>query len=176
MEVRMGISRPEERTGSMDQGESEKGGEKFESRPVMERTAATVGKVVGKVEKEVVDDGVVIAGDADEIAQETADVSPEGRPGDPKTGPAGLRLEVLLGFFVVVCIAVALGLFMNVLAGVLALVIGTLAILFNPVVGATTQRANEREAVAEHHKTDDPNTVVVRTTSKRQERRESRTM
>src|SRR5688572_26020108 len=91
MEVRMGISRPEERTGSMDQGESEK----FESRPVTERTAATVGKVVGKVEKEVVDDGVVIAGDADEIAQETADLSPEGRPGDPKTGPAGLRLEVL---------------------------------------------------------------------------------
>jgi hypothetical protein len=132
--------------------------------------------LAAEVEKEAVADKVVIAGDPEQIAEETAEVSPERRPGDPKTGPNGLRLEILAGVLIVLCFAVALGWWVNILAGVLAALIGILSIVLNPVIGAASQRAIDREEVAEHHLGRDPDTVVVRTTSKRKERREARTM
>lgn len=146
------------------------------SSSITKPTASERQAAAKTTRKPEVDESVVIPGDAEQIAQETADVSPEKRPGDPKTGPNGLRLEVLVGFFLVVCFAIGLGLWVNVAAGVAAGVVGTLGLMVNPVVAAASQRANEREAVAEHHKRDDPDAVVIRTTSKRKERRESGVM
>lgn len=131
-------------------------------------------RAMDEVEKAAVEEGVVIAGDAEQIAQETEEISPERRPGDPKTGPSGIRLEILLGYFIILCFAVALGVWVNIPAGIAAAVIGTLAIAINPVVGAATRRAAEREIVAEQHKPEDPDAIVVRTTSKRKEERLSR--
>lgn len=173
----MGTFKPEEHTGSMGGPTGGPMGEPIKVAADAPSPAPARRVVVEKTERrESHEESVTIPGDPEVIAEETAQVSPEGRPGDPKTSPKGLRLEVLFGYFIVVCFAAALGWWVNPVAGVLALVIGTLAILFNPVVGATSQRANEREAVADNHKTDEPGTVVVRTTSKRQERRESRMM
>jgi hypothetical protein len=162
----MAPNKPDTPNGPVDSNEAG-GGTNHES--TMEALAA-------EVEKEAVADKVVIAGDPEQIAEETAEVSPERRPGDPKTGPNGLRLEILAGLLIVLCFAVALGFWVNILAGVLAALIGILSIVLNPVIGAASQRAIDREEVAEHHLGRDPDTVVIRTTSKRKERREARTM
>lgn len=137
---------------------------------------SSMEELAQEIGKEAVADKVVIAGDREEITKETAEASPERRPGDPRAGPNGLRLEMLAGLLIVLCFAVALGWWVNPLAGVLAALIGILSIVLNPVMGAASQRANDREEVAEHHLGRDPDTVVIRTTSKRKERREARTL
>lgn len=120
-------------------------------------------------------DVMIIEGNAEQIARETAAVSPENRPADPKMGPRALRLEVLAMWVVVLALALALGVFMNPLAGVAAFAIGTIGLMFNPVVGAANERATEREPIAEHHREAAEGEVTIRTTSRRKERRFNRT-
>jgi hypothetical protein len=122
------------------------------------------------------DPKLIIPGDPDRIAVETARLSPENLPADPKSGPKALRLQILALWFLVLILAVCLGIWINVFAGVAALAIGTVGLMFNPVVGAAEQRAEEREVIARRHAERDPDEVVVRTTSKREERRMGRTI
>jgi hypothetical protein len=119
-------------------------------------------------------DVVIIEGNAEQIARETAAVSPENRPADPKMGPKALRLEVLALWGLVLVLSIALGVFMNPFAGIAAFAIGTIGVMFNPVVGAASKRAEEREPIAEHHRTTQEGEVTIRTTSRRKERRFNR--
>ena len=119
---------------------------------------------------------VVIPGSRQQIEEETARISPEKRPADPKVGPKGLRLQVLFLWLAFLALAITLGLAVNVFVGIVTIVLGTIGLLFNPVVGATEKRAEEREIIADHHHQPEPGEVVVRTTSKRKERRFNRSM
>lgn len=117
---------------------------------------------------------LIIPGNRETIEEETTRISPEKRPADPKIGPKGLRLQVLFLWLVFIALAITLALTVNIFVGVVTFVLGTLGLLFNPVVGATEKRAEEREIVAEHHRQPEAGEVVVRTTSKRKERRFNR--
>jgi hypothetical protein len=119
---------------------------------------------------------VVIPGSRETIEEETTRISPEKRPADPKVGPKGLRLQVLFLWLAFLALAITLGLMVNIYVGVVTIALGTIGLLFNPVVGATEKRAEEREIIAEHHREPEPGEVVVRTTSRRKERRFNRMM
>lgn len=122
------------------------------------------------------DPNLVIPGDHERIATETARISPENRPADAKAGPRALRLEILALWGLVVLLSVGIGIWVNPFAGVAAFAIGTVGLMFNPVVGAAEKRAEERRVIARRHTDSEPGEVVVRTTSKREERRIGRTL
>ena len=98
----------------------------------------------------------VIPGAPDEIAREVQQVSPEGRPGDPKAGPAAIRSERLIAVLIVVIAVAASSLWVGWIAAVIALVVGGLALLFNPVMAAAGQRAAERVEVVERRDSGGP--------------------
>lgn len=104
----------------------------------------------------------VIPGDETEIAEDTAELGPEGRPGDPKVGPRAIRAEILVGFVIVGLFAAGLAYWLGIIAGSLAFVLGMLALLLNPVVGAASQRAVDREEVLARHLHDE--IIVVKDT------------
>lgn len=139
------------------------------------RTAADAARPSAPKTDESPDDVLIIPGDRDQIAAKTAAISPENRPADPKMGPKALRLEVVGLWLVFLAVAVCVGIWVNVFAGAVTLVLGTVGLMFNPVVGAAEKRAEERTLVVEQQRQRDPNDVVVRTTSRRKEERMHRT-
>lgn len=84
------------------------------------------------------------------------DISPEGRPGDPKAGPRFLRWQSWAILFVVLTVAVIAGFAFNWVAGVVAFIFWSGAIFLNPVFGAARERATERERVVEGKTTPQP--------------------
>lgn len=91
----------------------------------------------------------IMPGPAEEIAEEVAAEGVEGRPADVRAGPRMLWGELAIVVALVVGSAVALGIWLGWLAGLAGLGFGILALLFNPVVGATLNRAHDRDVVAQ---------------------------
>lgn len=91
----------------------------------------------------------VMPGSAEIVAQEVDVVSPEGRPGDPKAGPAALRSERYIAVLLVMIAVAASSIWVGWIAAVIALVVGGLALMFNPVMAAAGQRAEDRVEVLE---------------------------
>jgi len=89
----------------------------------------------------------VIPGTPERAARDVQAVSPEGRPGDPKSGPARIRSEMLVAALIVVVAVAASAIWVGWIAGVAALVIGGLALVFNPVMAAAGERAKDRVEV-----------------------------
>lgn len=91
----------------------------------------------------------VISGSAENVAREVRDVSPEGTPGDPKAGPATIRSERYIAVLLVIIAVAASSIWVGWIAAVIALVVGGMALLFNPVMAAAGQRAEDRAEVIE---------------------------
>jgi len=92
---------------------------------------------------------MTIPGSQESAAQEVNVVSPEGRPthSDAKAGPGRVWMEMSIVALVIVAVAAAIGAFFNIWAGLVALAIGLLALVLNPVMGATVLRAKDRAEV-----------------------------
>lgn len=97
----------------------------------------------------------IMQGPAEEVAEEVAAEGPEGRPADVRAGPRMLWSELAIMAGLVAAAAVAFGVWLGWLAGLAAMAFGLLALVFNPVVGATLNRAHDRDVVAHRrtHKT-----------------------
>ncbi len=90
-------------------------------------------------------------GDHEHAAEEIKAVSPEGLPGDAGAGPGALSVTMLAMFGLVLLAAMAGGIVLGWPAGVAILAIGSLALLANPVMIATTQRVKDRKEVLREH-------------------------
>ncbi len=90
-----------------------------------------------------------ISGSREAAAQDVQRVSPEGRPADPKAGPARIRSERLVAAAIVVVAVAASAIWVGWIAAVVALVVGGIALTFNPVMAAAGQRAKDRVEVIE---------------------------
>ena len=86
---------------------------------------------------------------AERAAKDIADIGVEGRPADAKSGPGMLRLEMLGMLAALVVVAVLVGFFAGWVLGGAMFVIGFLALLFNPVMGATAYRERDRREAVE---------------------------
>lgn len=115
--------------------------------PAQRRSALSDEPTAGQV----ADATVVMPGSSEQIAAETAAVSPEGMPADPKAGPRGLRLELLVAVVAVSAISIGLGFWFGPAVGVVTFLIAGLFLLFNPVFGATMGRAKDRKEVLMNH-------------------------
>lgn len=93
----------------------------------------------------------IMPGPREEVAEEVAEIGVEGRPADVRAGPRMLWSELLIAIGLVVAASVAVGIWLGWLAGLSMLGFGTLALVFNPVVGAALNRARDRDAVAHRH-------------------------
>ncbi len=92
----------------------------------------------------------VIPGSAEQAARDVQAVSPEGRPADPNAGPAKLRGERVIAALLVIAIVAAASVYwIGWFAGIAALVVGGMALFFNPVMFAAGQRAEDRAEVIE---------------------------
>lgn len=94
---------------------------------------------------------LVMPGPPQQVAEEIAQIGVEGRPADVKAGPKMLWYELAFIVGLIVVMAVGVGLWLSWFAGFVVLGLGFLALLFNPVVGATLARARDREVVAHRH-------------------------
>lgn len=93
----------------------------------------------------------IMPGPEAEVAEEVAAEGVEGRPADVRAGPRMLRSELAVIVVLLLGASVGLGAWLGWLVGLAFLGFGTLALLFNPVVGATLSRARERDVVAHRH-------------------------
>lgn len=86
-------------------------------------------------------------------ARDIAAIGVEGRPADASSGPGMLRLEMLAMLAVIAVVALGVGFFSRswVLGGAL-LVIGSLALFLNPVIGATAHRERDRREAADQER------------------------
>lgn len=89
---------------------------------------------------------MTISGTPEAAAEKVDHVSVEGRPspGDAKSGPGKIRLEIILAIGVVVLITLGIGLWFGPWAGLAALAVGAAAVMFNPVIGAAMLRVGDR--------------------------------
>jgi hypothetical protein len=85
---------------------------------------------------------------APQAAEDIARVSVEGRPADAKSGPGMLMLEMGFILVLVAAVSVATGIWVGWGLGVAMFVVGSLALMCNPVIGATAMRARDRQEVA----------------------------
>lgn len=90
--------------------------------------------------------------DEETAARDIAAVSVEGRPGNASAGPGLLLIEMGMLVVVVLTVAVALGWGLGWVYGGAALVLGGLAILFNPVMGAAALRVRDRQIAARNER------------------------
>lgn len=118
---------------------------------VPEDLKGTPTETTEKVAEKAADKTIVMPGTSADVAKETAAISPEGLPGDPKTGPRGLRLELIVAVLGVAAVSVGLGIWFSPAVGVVMFLIVGLFLLFNPVFGATLGRAKERKEVLLSH-------------------------
>ncbi len=95
----------------------------------------------------------IMPGPREEVAEEVAAEGVEGRPADVRAGPRMLWSELAIMGALVAAAAIAFGVWLGWLGGLAAMAFGLLALVFNPVVGATLNRAHDRDVVA-HRRTD----------------------
>jgi hypothetical protein len=90
-----------------------------------------------------------IAGTPEAAAEKVNQVSPEGRPapGDAKSGPHRIAAEMLIAAGVVLLGSVGIGLYFGLGAGLASLGIALVALAFNPVMGASALRIQDRSRV-----------------------------
>lgn len=88
---------------------------------------------------------VRLPGTPKENADTVQSISPEGRPADSGLGPWGLWGLVIVVGGVLLLGAVLLGVFVHWGLGIGTLLLGGLFMLMNPVIGAASQRAHDRE-------------------------------
>ncbi len=92
---------------------------------------------------------MVMPASAERAARDIAAIGVEGRPADAKSGPGMLRVEMLAMLAALIIIAVLVGIFAGWVLGSVMLVVGVLALVFNPVMGATAYREKDRRVAAE---------------------------
>ncbi|MDX2131651.1 MAG: hypothetical protein SFY69_06340 [Planctomycetota bacterium] len=95
-------------------------------------------------------------GTPEEAASEIREVSPEGRPGDAKTGPGGIMLWMAAALVFVIVVSVVVGWWVDWPVGAMVFAIGTIGLLSNPSIYAAASRAKERGAVIRQHRHDHP--------------------
>jgi hypothetical protein len=105
------------------------------------------------IQERLVDEPLKMPASAERAAKDISDVSVEGRPADAKAGPSMLRLEMLGMLAGIVLVSVGIGFWAGWGLGVAMLVVGTLALMFNPVLGATAYRAQDRKKAADQERT-----------------------
>lgn len=89
---------------------------------------------------------------AAQAADDIARIGPEGRPADARSGPGMLMLEVGFVFVLVAAASIATGIWVGWGLGLAMFVVGGLALMINPVIGATAMRTKERqEAASQEH-------------------------
>lgn len=89
-------------------------------------------------------------------AEEIEAVSPEGKPADANTGPGSIWLMLVGAWVLLAIVAVVIGSTLSWAMAALMLVLGTLGMIFNPVVLASMSRAKERREVLHHHEQGHP--------------------
>lgn len=94
-------------------------------------------------------DELLMPATAEQAARDIQRESVEGRPGDPTSGPALLRMELYLLLGVLLVIAVGMGIWVGPMLGIATFVVGALALVLNPVAGATAMRIGDRVDAAE---------------------------
>lgn len=94
---------------------------------------------------------LVMPGPREQVAEEVASIGVEGRPADAKAGPGMLWMELKIVGLIVLAISIIIGWWMGWAVGLAVLAISWLMLLFNPVVGATLNRAHDRKVVAKRH-------------------------
>ena len=93
---------------------------------------------------------MVMPGSAEENREKIAAVSPEGRPGDPKSGPGTLYLLLVMAALGVTITVAIIAPWIGWPAAVMTLGFGIFAFAVNPEVFATFQRAKDRREVLDH--------------------------
>lgn len=119
--------------------------------PLREVNTADAGRSSNAAEKAVEEHPFIMPGPASEVAEEVAAEGVEGRPADVRAGPRMLWGELLIVLVLVVGAAAGAGIWLGWQGGLAVLAVGTLALLLNPVVGATLGRARDRDVVAHRH-------------------------
>ena len=94
-------------------------------------------------------------GDADEVARETAQVGVEGEPADPKVGPGAILLGLAGVFVLLVIVSLVLTWTVSSTTGVAVFAIGSLGLVFNPVVTAALMRARDKQDIVDEHRSED---------------------
>lgn len=94
---------------------------------------------------------VVMPGSVESIQEEVAQISPEGRPADVKSGPGAIMLTLAGLFSLLLIVSIVMGTLVNWATAAAVFGVGCLALLLNPVVMAALMRARERDVVAERH-------------------------
>lgn len=89
-------------------------------------------------------------GTASESAQDTAAVGGEGTPPDPRAGPGVLWRELVLVLLLLTGLSIAAGLWLGWAPGIVSFAISLIALLMNPVIGATIARAHDRRVVIDY--------------------------
>ena len=98
---------------------------------------------------------LVMPGDADEVARETAQVGVEGEPADPKVGPGAILLGLAGVFVLLVIVSLVLTWTVSSTTGVAVFAIGSLGLVFNPVVTAALMRARDKQDIVDEHRSED---------------------
>lgn len=86
----------------------------------------------------------VMPGTPEQAATNVERVSPEGRPGVAVAGPGTLWLTLAAIWLGLAVVALILSVMLSWAVGLAVLAIGSLALMLNPVLGAVTQRAEDR--------------------------------
>jgi len=81
-------------------------------------------------------------------ARDVARIGVEGRPADAKAGPRMLRMQMLFFALGLLVLSGGVALWLGWQLGLALLVLSMLALLLNPVFGATGMRADDREKAA----------------------------
>lgn len=92
-------------------------------------------------------DAVTSAEEKEQLAEEIAHESPEGRPADARSSPALLRGEVLMVIGGLAAVGLLLGVLVRPAIGLAFAGIALMAIVLNPVVVTTLLRVKDREVV-----------------------------
>lgn len=95
---------------------------------------------------------VVMPGNAEESAEEIAQVSPERRPADARVGPAGVSWMIIGTFALLFAASLISAIWIGWAAAIAAFMIALMGLFFfNPVMGAASQRIEDRKEAVKHH-------------------------
>jgi hypothetical protein len=105
---------------------------------------------------------LTIEGPKEQVGEEIAELSPEGKPADAKVGPGLLVMEIALAAVIFAAVAIGVGLWLGWPAGVVLFVIAMMGLAFNPAAIAAFLRMKERGKVANRHRPGEAPVKVVR--------------